>query len=351
MHLYNWLSKIPFLSKSYSNKFLFVAFLGIHIPLIGLIFTIVFSQQQFSNWTIIIFTLLLTLVASLTTLIVIHKLIKPIVLASKSLVNYRQNRTVPKLPMNYSDESGILMSNIQSTINENELYLKQKQDLIYLLTHDIKNFASQPLVIADFILEDTATSQRNRDYAQLIKESSRQQLTFLDGFTKLLNEENQIATAEITKETVSITALTNAIQDELSVKLSEKNITLIVHSEIKQVVIYSKELLLTRIISNLVSNAIKFSKRNGEIKLSVAQSDGYLTIQVEDQGIGFDISKKQHLFDRFTSMGRMGTNNEISTGIGLYLSKEMAKKLNDTIEAFSEGNDKGAIFTLSLKLA
>ena len=128
MNLYVWLSKIPFLRKSYSNKFLFVAFLGIHIPLIGLIFTIVFSEQHFSNWTIIIFTLILTLVATIATLIVIHKLIKPIVLASEALIDYRKNRTIPQLPMNYSDESGLLMSNIQNTINENEIYLKQKQD-------------------------------------------------------------------------------------------------------------------------------------------------------------------------------------------------------------------------------
>ena len=134
MNIYVTLSKVSFLKKSYSNKFLFVAFLGIHIPLIGLIFTIVFSKQQFSHWTIILFTLMLTLVATFITLLVIKRLIKPISLASRALINYRSNRTLPDLPMQYKDEAGLLMSNIQNTINENEVFLKQKQDLIYLLT-------------------------------------------------------------------------------------------------------------------------------------------------------------------------------------------------------------------------
>ena len=220
-----------------------------------------------------------------------------------------------------------------------------------MLTHDIKNFASQPIVISNFILEDQGISQSTKDYASLIIESSKQQLTFLEGFIKLLNEENEIATAETTKETVSITELTNAVKQEFSVKLIEKNLTLIVHSEIKQIDIYNKELFLNRIISNLVSNSIKFSNPNNEITLNFLLKNACLKIEVKDNGIGFDNSKKEYLFDRFTSMGRLGTKDEVSTGIGLFLCNEMAKKLNGTIDAFSEGENKGAIFTLSLKVA
>lgn len=351
MNLYIWLSKMPFLRKSYTNKFLFVAFLGIHIPLIGLIFTIVFSEQHFSNWTIIIFTLILTLVATLATLIVIHKLIKPIILASEALIDYRTNRNIPHLPTKYIDESGLLMANIQNTILENEIYLKQKQDLIYLLTHDIKNFASQPIVISDLILEDPQISQSTKKYARLIIESSQQQLTFLESFIKLLNEENEIATAEISKEKISILDLKNAVQKEFAIKLIDKNIQLKIQSELNEVVIFNKRILLNRIICNLVSNSIKFSNPNSEIRLTIFQIDGLLKIQVEDDGIGFDNSKKKYLFERFTSMGRAGTKNEVSTGIGLFLCNEMAKKLNGSIDAFSEGTNKGSVFTLSIKIA
>lgn len=349
MKLYFWLSKIPFLKNSYSNKFLFVAFLGIHIPLIGLIFTIVFSEQQYSHWTIIFFTLLLTLVATLATLIVIHKLITPISLASKSLIDYRLNRTLPQLPTHFTDESGLLMSNIQHTINENEIYLQQKQNVIYLLTHDIKNFAAQPMVLADLILEDEKLSHTTKEYLHLIKESSTKQLTFLEGFLKLLHAENEIASYEAAENKVNINEIINSVQDELKEKFAEKNISLSVDAEMNEITLQNKEILLLRILSNLIMNAIKFSYRNSEIQLKITQAEGYVEIVVKDDGIGFDNSKKQQLFEKFTAMGRSGTANEVSTGIGLHLCKQMVEKLHGSIDAFSEGENKGAVFTIILK--
>ena len=70
MKLYTLLSKIKFISKSYSLKFLFVAFLGIHIPLIGLIFFVIFTKDNLSEYTILLITLFFTLLATSITLIV-----------------------------------------------------------------------------------------------------------------------------------------------------------------------------------------------------------------------------------------------------------------------------------------
>lgn len=348
MNLYSTLSKVSFLKKSYPRKFLFVAFLGIHIPLIGLIATIVFSNSQFSHLAIILFTLILTLVATLITLYVIHKLIKPINWASNALINYRINRTVPQLPMLFQDEAGLLLANIQNTIIENETYLVQKQDLIYLLTHDIKNFAAQPIGLANLILEEQDDTEAVKQYANLIIESTNKQVAFLEGFITLLNEEDEIANAQITKKGISIQSVIQSVQQEVAQKLRDKNITLIVNSKIDQVVLYSNEILLTRVIFNLIFNAIKFSHPNDTIELTVEQSDGFLKIMVKDNGIGFDNSKKQYLFDKFTFMGRAGTNKEVSTGIGLYLCNQIIKRCNGAIDAFSEGENKGATFIIKL---
>lgn len=348
MKLYFWLSKIPFLRNSYSNKFLFVAFLGIHIPLIGLIFTLVFAEEQYSQWTIIWFTLALTLVATLATLIVIHKLIKPISLASKTLIDYRKNHAIPNLPMHFTDESGLLMSNIQHTINENELYLKQKQDLINLLTHDIKDYASQPIGLAHLILDENIENTSITVYAQLIINSASKQLDFLEGFIKLLKEENEIATAELTKNNISMIEVISTVQEELANKLNDKKIALLVESEVDEIILHNKQMLVVRIISNLINNAIKFSHQDSTIALNVLQNNGYLQIKIKDNGIGFDTSQKQLLFEKFNSMSRLGTNHEASTGIGLYLCNEMVKKFKGSMDAFSEGENKGSVFIVSL---
>lgn len=113
--------------------------MGIHIPLIVLIAIIIFAKEHFSHLTIILFTLL-SLLARLTALFVIQKLIKPVDMASKALIDYKNIRALPDLPLHQEDESGLLLSNIQSVINRNKRFLNQKQDLVYLLSRDIKNF-------------------------------------------------------------------------------------------------------------------------------------------------------------------------------------------------------------------
>ena len=349
MKFYFLLSKIPFLRNSYPRKFLFIAFLGIHIPLIGLITAIIFTREQFSPLAIILFTLILTLVATLITLIVIRKLIKPITLASKALVNYRTNRTLPDLPLHIQDEAGLLLANIQKTINENESYLNQKQDMVYLLTHDIRNFASQPIALASFIIEEENVSLRN-EYASLIIDSANQQVAFLQAFITLLNEEDEILNAVITKKTISLKSVIKRLETELELQLKEKKITLLVQCKMDEVILNINEILFTRLLFNLIGNAIKFSNAGSEIILDVSSSNGFIKIQVKDSGIGFDNSKKQLLFDKFTSMGRAGTNNEISTGIGLYLCNQIARKFKGSIDAHSDGENKGATFTVAFPM-
>lgn len=106
MVFYKKLSQIGFLRRSYAFKFLFVAFIGTHIPLIGLLFLILYEDFSVSPNTILIFALLMTLFASGLTLIVLKQLIKPIEFASKALRNYKKERLVPNLPLGFYDEAG-----------------------------------------------------------------------------------------------------------------------------------------------------------------------------------------------------------------------------------------------------
>lgn len=349
MQLYFLLSKISFLKKSYTRKFLFVAFLGIHIPLIGLIMALIFSEKHFSPLFIILFTLFLTLVATLVTLFVIYKLIQPIENSSKALMNYKQTRTLPNLPLHYKDEAGLLMSNVQNSINENDNYRNQKQDLIYLMAHDLKNYAHHPKMLAQQILEED-NNQLKEDYTRLIVDSANQQIEFLETIISILKQEEEIGMAEIKKTKVVIESIIESVQEQLGLELKEKNITLEVVGKTDEVILQINEILLTRVVFNLIYNSLKFSYPNGIIKMTIEKTDGFLVITVKDYGIGFDDSKKEELFKKFSSMGRLGTNNEKSTGVGLYLCHQIVKKYNGSIDAFSEGKDKGATFTVKFEL-
>ena len=103
--LYAALSQISFLKKSYALKFLFVAFIGTHIPLLGLVGYFAFQPQTIEPMRIILVAVGLTLLAAGITLFVLHRLLNPLLQTKQALSNYISTKKLPNLPGMYTDEA------------------------------------------------------------------------------------------------------------------------------------------------------------------------------------------------------------------------------------------------------
>ena len=346
MNFYKRLSKISFLKNIYIFKFLFVAFIGIHIPLIGLLFFVLYGgDTTHSANTILFFALIMTLVATGATLLILKKLIQPIELVLKALNDYKSNRTLPNLPTNFSDEAGLLMRNIQESILETEKFITEKQDLIYLLSHDLKNFAANPQSLATFILEENP-SETVKEYAELIYQSSSQQFLYIENFIKLLKEQDQFVKKNASSQTLELDKIISTVENQLRQLLNIKKIKLVSDLEVKEASLKIEKHLLIRVLVNLIDNAIKFSFPGSEIKVRVYLESDKLRIAVSDNGIVFDQSQSEELFKKFTRMSKLGTSNEASTGIGLYLCRQIIEKNGGKLIAESGGLNKGSRFTI-----
>ena len=347
MFLYEKIDKIPFLRKSYTNKFLFVAFLGIHIPLIGVTLYVFANNAIVSTSFFLIVTLALTLIATVITLLVLKKLIEPIELASGAMFNYQNSKLVPELPMHFKDETGVLLATIQTSIDNNEKYLKDKQDLIYLLSHDLRGFTANVKGLAALIKEEYSTGMIT-EYAEMIELTTEQQLAFIATCIQLIKEEDEIYGKDSTLTLINLKDIVQDVFDQLLTRLGAKKIDLKIQIDIPNVMLTIDKELLTRVLFNLVDNAIKFSYPSSIITINADLDHAKLRISVSDQGLGFKPEDGIKLFDKFTTKGRVGTNNEASTGIGLYLCKRIVEKYQGSIEAKSEGVNKGAIFSIVL---
>lgn len=345
MKLYHNLSQISFLKKSYAFKFLFVAFIGIHIPLIGILFFVLYYNHSVSPTSILIFSLLMTLLATLITLLVLNQLIKPISLASKSLDDYRNNRKLSLLPTEYSDEAGLLLCNIQESIYEAESFINEKQDLIYMLSHDLKNFAGNPQGLANLIISENP-SESVRQLAELICESTNLQFRYIENFIKLLQEQDRVAKGNLEMRMISFPNILPFINEQVEQRLIDKNIKLSLDLELIEAKLRIDEGLLVQVVVNLISNAVKFSYFDSEVRVRIYNENSKFIITVTDKGIGFDKNQIDELFKKFTKMSRLGTANESSTGIGLYLCKKIIEKNKGTLSATSEGKNKGAEFRI-----
>lgn len=116
---------------------------------------------------------------------------------------------------------------------------------------------------------------------------------------------------------------------------------------------------IRQIITNLLSNALKFTAAQGNIYVSVSQqeaSDGEainLTLKVKDTGIGIPENQQQHIFDRFYQLDNSQTRKTGGTGIGLALTRELVKLMNGSISVKSPpvGAVKGTEFIVNLPLS
>lgn len=106
---------------------------------------------------------------------------------------------------------------------------------------------------------------------------------------------------------------------------------------------------LLRIVSNLLTNAVKFTPENGEIYFRVSKQEAKLKIQVEDSGLGIAQKNLPYVFDRFYQEDNSPSRSGEGTGIGLTLTKELVQLLGGNIEVSSQLGE-GSIFTVMLPI-
>jgi signal transduction histidine kinase len=104
-----------------------------------------------------------------------------------------------------------------------------------------------------------------------------------------------------------------------------------------------------RVMDNLITNALKFSKDNGKIDIYLNAKDGQSIVEVRDYGLGIPSEMLPHIFERFSKARRPGVRGEQSTGLGLSISKQIIENHKGTIEVASEER-KGSTFTIRLPL-
>lgn len=344
--IYNKLSAIGFLAKNYSLKFLFIAFLGVHVPLIVIILFIVFGWISFSPASIIIITLVATLVATGITLYLLKGLLTPLHMAKEALHDFLYFNTIPNLPTWYEDELGILIREIQLTIEKLDDLNQERQDLASLLSHDMRTPFAQYIALAGFIKNEQDLT-KIQEYAGLIESSAAKQIETLQHVLEEMKTEHHVYLATPKNEIISIHFLLKEALQNYAITAAEKNIHCTINA-IQNYQVKGNFTLLKEAFGNLISNAIKFSFPNATIEISAVLKNAGITITIQDHGLGFTEYQKARLFDRFSNLGTKGTRNETSTGLGLYLTKSIIEKHGGTITAFSEGNNKGACFEVSL---
>jgi len=228
-------------------------------------------------------------------------------------------------------------------VQQSQTAFKRKNNFIATASHDLR----QPLqAIGLFIesLEHQIVDQKQRSTLKKMKQSST-------ALTELLNSILDIskldAAAVIASEThFCVAPLLKSLEDEFESEAMRKSLKL--HVSSTNSFIYTDSLLLVRILRNLVSNAVKYT-RTGCINVTTEVEDDALLIHIKDTGPG--IPKEQYLaiFDEYNQLDDQSSQPNFGMGLGLSIVKRLTDLLGLEISLESK-LDHGTRFTLSVPL-
>lgn len=345
MRLYRLLSSISLL-RSYAAKFLFVAFVGTHIPLIGLAFYLALAGKFEDLLPVFLVVLAFTLITTGGTLLALHHLLAPVRLADQGIAQYFAEKVPPHLPEQYADEAGRLLRNLNRALQQLDELLERKQDQLAQLAHNLRQPIQSVKALTGFIRESQDPAEM-RGYASKIDLVCEQQLSRAGGTLESLRQDKLQSLALMPRPT-RLGPLLRQVMSIFEGSLRDKDLSLINDYD-KALTLHIDAEAFAQVLENLIGNAIKYSEPGQQICVSAGREGDRIYLHVADQGRGFDKSYQAQLFQRFE---REEAHGQVpiteGKGLGLYLSRRILEAHGGSIRAFSSGRNRGSTFTVEL---
>lgn len=223
-----------------------------------------------------------------------------------------------------------------------------KDKLFTIISHDLKSPFNSILGMCELLNEEL--DNKNYDLAQ--KHGLTVQKTAEDTF-KLLNNllnwsKSQLSEIKIHPERLDTKSLIDQAIELYKRVAEAKNIQVLNH--VNDVEMTSDKNSMIIVISNLLSNALKFTPNNGKISFSAAVLEKSIQIRITDTGIGIPDHRLRKLFDLTENESTNGTNNEKGTGLGLVLCKQFVELNGGELSVESSVN-RGSTFIIEMQQA
>ena len=335
--------------KSYTGKIFLIAFIGTHIPLIGLFFYLIMISPIEEKTSILLVLLFATVIGASVTLFFIFKLLAPILLTNKAVITYNTKKKLSDLPTHFKDEAGVLMANTQRCIEELDDLLKLKNRLIAMVSHDSKTPIGSIKIANELIKSELEDENPNREdifkYIDLIEVSTDSHARFLDNMLSLARFDD--GKIQLNKTEVTPQEIFNKLAKNHKIYFEMKGIEFVTSSGLpdgsKLTVDVEK---IISVLNNLIQNAIKFTTQGGKIELNMEEQEGKVLIKVKDSGVGIPEDHKQTIFNAFSNSSS-GTKNELGSGLGLWIVKVFTD-LHDGEVSFTSKESEGTTFTVSI---
>jgi len=238
---------------------------------------------------------------------------------------------------------------IETVVKELKTSNATKDKLFSIIAHDLRNPFNVIFGYTDLLKEDydDYSEDERKQFINEIEKSSKSAYQLLENL--LLWAMSQQGKIYIKKKDTNLKQL---IVDAISPYLysaKKKEITFL-NSVSDNITVYIDNQTIKTVLSNLFSNAVKFTPNKGHIMIGAAIIDKFVEIKISDNGIGISHKAQSKIFRIDESHSTLGTNKEKGTGLGLSLCKEFVEKNGGIIWLESEkGKGSQFYFTIPFK--
>jgi signal transduction histidine kinase len=209
---------------------------------------------------------------------------------------------------------------------------KLKQNFLSLMSHDLKTPVAKIAGVADNLYQQNSGSPEIREKSQLIIDSTKELNKFISSILDLTKiESSNFGLNKISRDVNSVVEI---VVKDLAFSAGQKNV------QIKQELapLYPIQIdftLITRVISNLVENAIKYSGPGSVVHIKTWDDDKWVYIEITDNGTGIPPEELQNIFEKFYRIKNDANHAIKGTGLGLYLVKYFVELHGGTISVES----------------
>lgn len=205
-----------------------------------------------------------------------------------------------------------------------------KTAFLHNISHEIRTPLNAIVGFAALLVDDQKDMDKQRQYKKTILSSS-------DHLLSIISDIMNIATIEagqirIHKDKLNINSLLFSLQKQFDFVAKEKGLTFSYHSEIsdKEATIFTDKIKLKEILTNLISNAIKFTKK-GSVKCQCKMENSNIVFQINDTGIGISSELHSDIFKRFRQADMSDIRQYSGLGLGLSIAKAYVDYLGGKI--------------------
>ncbi|MFX0185829.1 MAG: PAS domain S-box protein [Candidatus Hodarchaeota archaeon] len=236
-----------------------------------------------------------------------------------------------------------LEQKVRERTTEVKKLLKQKDEFINQLGHDLKN-PLNPIVNLLPLIKTQAYDSKSEEQMKVVMRN----VDFMKNLvvkTIELARLNSPNTEFILDDTNLLNEVNNIVEKNKLI-LEENNIE-IINNLNEKIIVKADKLRLVELFDNLISNAIKYSPNGSSITVDAQDNKDFVTVSVKDTGIGLDEQQIDHIFDEFFKVDKSRHDID-SSGLGLTISKRIVEKHGGRIWAETAGPGKGTTIFFTL---